>query len=383
MPKSPSPESSNQPLRILHTNMHKGWGGQPNRILTTARGLVDRGHKVVLCGPRGAELHKRAAEYGIPAFEELDLARGFRPWSQLPDIRRMKAHLAENNYDIIDTHGSQDTWTVVMALLDKQMPGMVRTRHNVFPVKQHPFNKWMYGKFDHIITISPQVIPLLAGLLPPDCYTSIYSAPDPARFDIADSREDVRAEFGYAPSDEVVGVVARLAPEKGHAILLDAAPRILRERPNARFLFIGKGRSRPALEEQVSRLGIADRVTFAGFRTDVPRLLKGLDLFVLPCIDGESLGTSILEAFLMEVPVVACDVGGVSESVRDGETGRLVKPNRNGPLAEAIVEMLGNAERSKQWALAGKALVQAEFTPERIAEQTEEVYRKVLARRQG
>jgi len=155
-------------------------------------------------------------------------------------------------------------------------------------------------------------------------------------------------------------------------------PRILKAHPEAKFVFIGKGRSRPAIEEQLAEMKLTDKVRILGFRQDVPRLLLAVDVFCLPPISGESLGTSILEAFLMERPVVATDVGGVRESVRDGETGRLVPPNNPDALAEAINDQLNHPERAKEWALAGKRLVQAEFTPEMIAEKTEDVYRRVL-----
>lgn len=369
-------------MKILHTNMHKGWGGQPNRILTTMLGLRERGHEVHLVGPEGALLHARARERGFAVPAEFALARGFRPHRQLPDIRAMRGLLERERYDVIDTHGSQDTWTVVAAMRSRSIPrpAFVRTRHNTFPVARHVMNRWLYRQVDHVITISPQVIPLMQGLLPGDAFTAIYSAPDPERFEIADSREEVRGELGFGPDDEVIGVVARLAPEKGHRVLLEAAPEILEARPDAKFLFVGKGRSRPAIEEQVAALGIGDRVNIAGFREDVPRMLLAMDVFCLPCTSGESLGTSILEAFLMERPVVACDVGGVCESVREGETGHLVMPGDPGALAGAVVDLLSDRERAKRWAAAGKALVEAQFTPAMIADKTLEVYQQAMAR---
>jgi len=371
------------PLRIFHINMHLGWGGQPNRVLTTAVGLRSRGHHVCISGPKGAMLNERARAAGFDVFDDLELRRGFRPLSMARDVSALAAHFRAAKYDILDTHGSQDTWACAFALprLDGPRPGFVRTRHNTFPVARHPLNRWLYRRIDHVVTISPQVIPLMEGLLPIDCFTPIYSAPDPARFQVPDAREDVRRELGAAPDDELVGVVGRLAPEKGHAVLIDAMPAILEMRPRAKFVFVGKGRSREAIEAQLARMGLADKVQVLGFRTDVPRLLKAMDLFVLPPISGESLGTSILEAFLMEVPVVATDVGGVGESVRDGRTGRLVPHSNPAALAEAIVDMLSHPDRAKEWARAGKALVESEFTPEMIAEKTEAVYRSVLARR--
>ncbi|MCB2154955.1 glycosyltransferase family 4 protein [bacterium] len=373
---------ANRPLRIFHINMHLKWGGQPNRVLMTSEGLRTLGHHVCVSGPRGAMLTERARAKGFDTFEDLDLARGFKPLSMRRDVRALRAHFEEQKYDVIDTHGSQDTWAVAFALRGMaDPPAFVRTRHNTFPVATHLLNRWLYRKIDHIITISPQVIPLMAGLKDESAFTPIYSAPDPKRFDVGDCRDDVRTEFGIAPDEPLIGVVARLAPEKGHRYLLEAAPQILAKHPKTKFLFIGTGRSRTAIEEQVEQLDIKDRVILTGFREDVPRLLQGVDLFVLPPDSGESLGTSILEAFLMKRPVVATDVGGVRESVRDGETGRLVPPAKPDALAEAIIDQLDHPDRAKEWALAGHALVQEIFTPENIARQTEAVYRKAIAAR--
>lgn len=359
--------------------MHRKWGGQPNRVLTTAEGLRERGHEVVVSGPRGCMLVERARERGFETFDDLDLLRGFKPFSVWRDVRALRRHFEEKPYDVVDTHGSQDTWAVHYALLGmKQKPAFIRTRHNIFPVPGHPLNKWLYGRTDHVITISPQVIPILKSVVPADKCTSIYSAPDPGRFDIGDVRRQVRDEFGFGENQPVIGVVGRLAPEKGHRHLIDAAPALLEHHPTLQFLFVGTGRSRGELEARIAGLGLQKHFTLTGFRTDVPRLLQAFDLFVLCPTAGESLGTSILEAFLAERPVVATDVGGVRESVIDGVTGRLVEPARPDQLAEACSWMLSNPEQARRLALAGKARVEELFTPQAIATQTEEVYFKAL-----
>lgn len=372
------------PMKILHTNMHLKWGGQPNRVLTTAIGLASLGHEVTVCGPRGAMLVERARAKGLDTFDDLELKRGFRPLSICRDVFAMRAHLDAQHYDIVDTHGSQDSWVVRYALAGRsQRPAVIRSRHNIFKVSSNPANRWLYRQVDHAITISPQVIPLLSGVIPVERCTSIYSAPDPARFAIPNAREETRQELGIADTEFVIGVVGRLAPEKGHRFLIAAAPEILGGNPAVRFLFVGTGRSRPELEAQIAALGLQDRFILTGFREDVPRMLHAMDLFVLCPTDGESLGTSILEAFLCECPVVATDVGGVCESVLDGKTGRLIPPGDSAALAEAVRWILADPVRARSLALAGKARVQEFFTPERIARETEAVYRQVLERRKG
>lgn len=361
--------------------MHLRWGGQPNRILVTSLGLKKRGHRVVLATPKGATLGARGRAAGLEVADNFEMRRGLRLLPLWRDVGRMRTLLEAHSFDIVDTHGSQDTWIVAIArmfLPKEQRPRFVRTRHNIFPIRAHLFHRWLYGQIDHIITISPQVIGHMGGVLPREKFTAIFSAPDGDRFTKIADREATRQALGFTAEHDVVGVVARLAPEKGHEHLVRAMPEILRKRPQTRFVFIGEGRTRPQLEALMAELVPPGTVILTGFREDVPSLLHALDLFVLPCTEGESLGTSILEAFLMEVPVVACDVGGVRESVHEGETGRLVPPANPSALAEAILDQLGNKERGKKWALRGKELVETVFTADRIAEQTEGVYRRVL-----
>jgi glycosyltransferase involved in cell wall biosynthesis len=376
-------------VKIFHINMHRQWGGQPNRVLMTALGLRDLGHEVVVSGPQGSVLCQRAAAAGLRTFDDLELRSGFRPASVWKDTRNMLAHLRQEKYDIVDTHGSQDTWRVHYARLlmkPDERPAFIRSRHNIFPVSGNPLNKWLYSHVQHVITISPQVIAHLAAVVPPEKCTSIYSAPDLERFAISaeaagQQRLEVRSELGVAPDELLVGVVGRLAPEKGHRYLVEASPEIIAAVPNVRFVFIGQGRTRDELEAQIAALGepLASRFQLLGFREDVPRLLRGLDLFVLPPTEGESLGTSILEAFAADLPVVATDVGGVSESVIDGVTGRLVPPGLPAPLGAAIIQLLTDRTLASGLARRGKERVHEVFTPEAIARQTEAVYQKVLA----
>ena len=358
------------------------WGGQPNRVLTTALCLRDLGHDVVVAGPRGCMLVQKARLAGLEVFDDLELKSGFRPVSFLRDVWALRVHFSKKSYDILDTHGSQDTWRSMLAVLTlSKRPVFVRSRHNIFPVRGHVFNRWLYRHVDHVITISPQIIPCLEHLVSPDRCTSVYSAPDASRFNIPQEPQAVRKELGLPDQAKIVGVVGRLAPEKGHTYLIAAAPRILERVPDAHFVFVGTGRSKGDLERQVSDLGLRDKFTFVGFREDVPRVLQAFDLFVLCPIEGEGLGTSILEAFLAGKPVVATDLGGIIESVKHKITGLLVPPGDAASLATACVEMLENPAMAQQMAARGKELIQRQFTPEDIARLTAEVYLQGLARR--
>ena len=138
-----------------------------------------------------------------------------------------------------------------------------------------------------------------------------------------------RDEYGMEPGSQIVGVVARLEPEKGHPTLFEAWPIVLRAVPDAYLLVVGEGSRRDALEAQARELRIAHRVVFTGRRDDVPAVTAALDVAVLPSY-REAQGLTILEAMALSRPVVASDVGGIPEMIEDGVTGLLVPPHDAG-----------------------------------------------------
>lgn len=147
------------------------------------------------------------------------------------------------------------------------------------------------------------------------------------------------AEPALRHDGPIVGNVARLAKQKGQAVLIDAAPGVLARYPDARFVLVGEGELRGELEARVRALGLTDRFLFTGERDDVPELLASFDVFAFPSL-FEGLCLAVIEAQAAGVPVVATPVGGIRETVVPGETGVLVPPRDPAALATAIVRLL-------------------------------------------
>lgn len=371
-------------LKIFHINMHHHWGGQPNRVLTESRGLAELGHEVWVAGPKDCILVQRAREAGLKTFDGLELMRGFRPASFMRDYKALKALFERERFDIVHPHGSQDSWVSVFAgRAVTPRPHFVRTRHNIFKVAGHLPNRWLYRHFEYVITIAPQVDELISIPLdyPSGHIRAIYSAPDPGRFDPRPANPKLREEFGIPEGVPVFGKVARLAPEKGHELFLGAAAKVIGEIPEARFMCVGKGRSRNDIEALAHELGIEKNVILTGFREDVPDCVALFDVFCLTPTAGESLGTSILEGFLMAKPAIATQVGGTGESVRNGRTGFLIAPAppeiQIEKLAEAMLTLARDPELRRKMGDAGRAMALEEFSPRRLAEQCEEIYLEI------
>lgn len=181
------------------------------------------------------------------------------------------------------------------------------------------------------------------------------------------------AEPALTGDERLVGNVARLSPQKGQSVLLDAAPLVLRRHPDVRFVLVGDGELRQELERQASRLGIADRVLFTGARTDVPELLASFSVFALPSL-YEGLCYAVIEAQAAGVPVVATGVGGVRETVVPGETGVRCEVGDPVSLADGIVRVLDDPAEARRLAEEARRRVRERFSVERMVADTIAVY---------
>jgi glycosyltransferase involved in cell wall biosynthesis len=183
----------------------------------------------------------------------------------------------------------------------------------------------------------------------------------------------------YAP---LVVVVSRLNPMKGLDDFLQSAAILAGRFTEARFVVVGDGGSRRDLEEQAHRLGLADRVVFAGTQLDVAAILSQAAVSVVPSL-SEGLSNVILESMACGVPVVATCVGGTPEVLEDEVTGLLVPPCHAPALAAAIGRLLGDPAMARRVGAAGRVRVVARFSLRYMVSQTESLYRALLRGERG
>jgi glycosyltransferase involved in cell wall biosynthesis len=163
------------------------------------------------------------------------------------------------------------------------------------------------------------------------------------------------------PGTHIVVTAARLSPEKGINVLIDAAERVLNVYPGARFLVFGDGSDRDHLEDLIAEADIGHAFALCGFRNDLDDLLANADLSVLPS-HTEGLPNVVLEASAAGVPVVATRVGGTPEAIVDGETGWIVPPGDAVVLAGAVLNLLGDPARRARLGAAGREFVRTAFS---------------------
>jgi glycosyltransferase involved in cell wall biosynthesis len=172
----------------------------------------------------------------------------------------------------------------------------------------------------------------------------------------------------------VVGIASRIEPEKGHRDLLAAVGILVGQSIPVHLLVTGDGSARPALEAQVRDLRIADYVEFVGWVDDVRGFYQKLDVFAVPSVDSEGLPTTILEAMASGCVVVATDVGGAREAIRDGRDGYIVPARDPAALARALTDVAHNPHRAVTIATAAAERVREEFSMERMTETVMSAY---------
>ena len=360
-------------LTVLHSESSTGWGGQENRTLNEARQMARLGVRVLLLTRPGAELGKRAAAEGFPVHEA-----AMRSNADLATIVGVARLIQREQVDIVNTHSGRDSFLVGAAgRLAPRRPRIVRTRHLALPIT----TTIGYSLLPHhVVTVSRHVRAMLVERGVPDARISaIPTGVDLSRFDGA-AGAALREELGIAAGRPVIGTVAILRKKKGHAFLLEAIPQVLAEFPAALFLFAGDGPQRANIERRVGELGLGDNVRLLGLRRDLPNVLAGIDLFVLPTLQ-EALGTSFIEAMAMGRPVVGSAVDGVPEVVRHGVNGLLVPPAEPAALAAAIIDLLRDPQRCAALGEAGRRIARDEYSVEVMGEAMLALYRRLMTAR--
>jgi glycosyltransferase involved in cell wall biosynthesis len=194
-------------------------------------------------------------------------------------------------------------------------------------------------------------------------------------------RADVRAELGAGANDVVVGTVANYRPQKAYPDLLRAARRVLDEDPRVLFVAVGQGPLENEMKRVHVQLGLGDRFLHLGQRDDVPRLLSGWDVFTLAS-HYEGFPVSVMEALAAGLPMVVTDVGGIHGTVIDGVHGRVVAPGHPDALADALLEVVRDANARSRMGDASYLLGQR-FDIRGAVQRIERTYLQLLCRRRA
>ena len=354
--------------------------------------LTDKGFDVTLASTAGEfteEIEKTGAKVvNIP------IARNINPISDFISLIKLYQYIKKEKFHSVQTYTTKAGF---IGRLAARLAGVPVIIHNILELPQNsarnPILKFLYkimeqiaaGWADFIITTTnPNRNQILENnIVPPERLAAIPEGIELKNYEeVKADPFQKRKELGIPEGAVFIGTVARLEAAKGHKYLLEAAKQVLEKRKDIYFVMVGKGHLQIELEEKTKELGIQSNVRFLGFRDDMLEILQSIDLFVLPSL-WEGQGVVLMEAMCYKKPVIACEVGGVVDVVKDGENGLLVPPMNPGRLADAILRILDMPEKMKEMGESGYRRISEKFRDSEMNHRRFEVYRKLYQEKLG
>jgi L-malate glycosyltransferase len=363
----------------------KGLGsGGAEKLLEYSLPYVNRNafqYQVTYFLPRKNVLVPQFERAGIPVH-----CLGINRPYDLRAIWRLFCLLRREKVDVLHIHSPYPAILGRIAARFARVRAVIYTEHNILE-RFHPLTKLgnvlTYPLNDAMIAISDAVSHSMKrwktarGRRIDTIHNAIdFSAIEALRVD----PKAVRAELGINDHNLVVGNVAHIQPQKGHAYLIQAARLVLEQYPDVTFVIVG-GEKFPGgigeLEKLAERLSIRDKVIFTGFRNDALRLMASFDIFVLPSV-WEGFGIVLLEAMASGKPVIGTAVGGIPEVIEEGVNGYLVEPRNPQQIAAKIMHLLKNEALRNQMGEKGKQMVRDKYDVRDMVKSIENLYISVL-----
>ena len=367
-------------IKILNILTDSNIGGA-GRCLINYLKYCDRTQfdvKVIL--PRGSQLIPEVLAVDTPVIEVDGIAERSFSAQAIFTLRKI---IRQEKPAIVHTHGS------FSGRIAGRLSGckVLYTRHSAFPVpeymKKGPLH-WLNGAVnsffaDHIIAVSPATAQNLTDSgIPEKKITIMMNGVEPLVRCDTESGRHLRARLSIPEGVFTAGILARLEPYKGHALLLEAAKELMEEGRDFRFLIGGSGSSEEQIRSGIRNMGLSERVLFLGFVENVPQVLSILDAQLNCSYGTEASSLALIEGMSLGLATVASDYGGNPWQVDDGVTG-LLFPNKDAhQLAEKIRMLMDDPELLKKLRQNALQAYRSRFTGQIFAKNIEAVYTKIL-----
>ena len=391
-PKLAKTRNAAPALRLLQVNSMLTGGGTDDRSVRIADALGRLGHRVWLAGPAGREFSTIAQKLGI-AFEPTPLGP-----LKLPMIFHLARFVRCERIQVLHARHGRDYWPVILAgRLSAARPKIVLSRHLAKSPGSWVSRRFLLSQCDAMAAVSHFVAKVLReGHADPDSDNSerhwrapilgdhakihvVYGGFDMQRFRPGAAPEQ-RQAWGLKPEHYAFGVVGgySLPRGKGQREFLQAAAKVSRELPQARFLIIGRGNMKAALEADIAQLGLHEVAWLTPYCHDMPAAMNALDCLVLPQVGTEAIPGVVCEAHACGKPVIASDLDGIPEAFAVAGYGALVKPGAIGELAAAMAEWARRPALGLEGRRGLHQKVAERFSLERAAQDLAGLYRLLL-----
>jgi glycosyltransferase involved in cell wall biosynthesis len=339
-------------VNILYVESSFSWGGQEYRTCLEINWLNAHGHRAwLICNP-GSQVHSKASELGtrlitMPLQSRFDLLGSWRLWR----------FCRQNEIDLVKTYSSKDHW-ICLPLYFSGIPlSRARCITDAIGSRSRAF-VFKHGCSQIIADASVIKRQLVNehGVDPTKIHV-IGSAVDLQRFKPPRDRKKFRDEIGVSDNTPLIGNVGMIRPDKGQLELVKAAPLVLEQRPDARFVIVGQGtgilKRGINVRNAIDRAGLADKVLMAGYRWDTPDVYAACDMIVIASLRTEASPIVLREAFASGRPVIATKVGDIPEIVQHRKNGLLIEPADTQALATAVLEFISDPKLAAHCAANG------------------------------
>ncbi len=310
---------------------------------------------------------------------------GRKPGFDLPSVGRLRRFFEREEVDLVHAHqygpffysslarGVQVKFPILFTEHGRDYPDFRRTKRVIA-------NRILLRRHDRVAAVGKHVKTALIENegIAHGRIEVIYNGVEAGKFDAAGPRRaQVRRELGLRDSDVAIVQVARLNHLKDFGTAVHALAEVCSRNDCVRYVIIGEGERRRMIEAAVKRLGLQEKVQLLGLRHDVPRLLEGMDLFLLSSI-SEGIPLTVIEAMLAGLPGVATRVGGNSEVVVDGETGLLANPQDARDIAEKLLTLTDDESRRKKFGRCARERAMLMFQSTKMLESYSQLYCEML-----
>jgi len=346
-------------MNILIFDATPHWSGGATRIFLFSKELTQRGHSVTVCCLPGSGLSKRLPEENIPVCT-------VNPKSDvnLLIIPKLITLIVKNRIDVIEICSPKFYWVASLAgrLTNRKI---ILTRNVPYRKKgvKKEINKLLYDKLvDNVVAISDKIKrELMADFsIPEHKITVIYDGIDLLRF----SKQTKSVEH----EKFVIAVISRLDENKGLECCINAIPIIAQKITPLRVLIVGTGTIEHKLKELTKKLNLMDSVIFTGFRKDIPEILAGVDITIMPSPE-EGMSMSALESMASRKAVVATSGSGLTDIITNNKSGMIVKPDNSNELANGAITLLQSDYR--QAGEDARKIVEEKFSLQKVVTQYE------------
>ncbi len=391
-------------MKIIHIITRLILGGAQENTLITCKMLAERGHDVTLItgpalGPEG-ELFNHAKGQGYEILVVDRLRRAINPYNDAVSYLQIKRLLRELRPDVVHTHSAKAGILGRFAgytLKDKFSENLPAVVHTIHGLAFHPYQSGLLNKFyiaiekstakrtDFFISVADAMTEqaTAVGIGTPERYVTAYSAIEEDDFLTPISQErriEFRRKHGIAENSVVLVSIARLFMLKGHEYIVESAKELSRQFENCVWLFVGDGNLSAQLKEQACRLGLSERIKFAGLLPprEIPLAIQSSDILV-HCSLREGLARALPQGMLCGKPAISFDVDGAREVVNEN-TGRLIEPKNVEELIKACAELIEDKGLRERLGRQARQSVKKKFAPDTMVDTIEDVYRRLAGK---